>query len=183
VTLGLVGLGNVGREVAWRAQALGFRLIASDPWVSDPAVPGIEMVSLDDLVARSDIVSLHARATPENRHMFSRDQFARMRPGALLINTARESLVDERALLDALERGTVGGAALDVLERAPAGASQPLLSAPDVLVTPHIAGATAETLSRGATVAVAAVADLLAGRPPSRLANPEVLGNGRVARR
>jgi D-3-phosphoglycerate dehydrogenase len=182
LTLGLVGFGNVGREVAPRAQALGFHLIASDPWVSDPAVPGIEMVGLDDLLTRSDIVSLHARATPENRHMFSRDQFARMRPGALLINTARESLVDEQALLDALERGTVGGAALDVLERAPAGSSHPLLSAPDVLVTPHIGGATAETLSRGATVAVAAVADLLAGRPPSRLANPEVLGNGRVTR-
>ena len=180
-TLGLVGLGHVGREVAPRAQALGFNLIASDPWVSDPAVPGVEMVKLDDLLARSDIVSIHARATPENHHMFSHEQFERMRPGALLINTARESLVDEDALLDALEQGIVAGAALDVVEHPAAGTSHPLLSVPNVLITPHIGGATAETLSRGARVAVAAVVDLIAGRPPSPLVNPEVLGAGTVA--
>jgi D-3-phosphoglycerate dehydrogenase / 2-oxoglutarate reductase len=180
-TLGLVGLGNVGRQVAPRAQSLGFRVIAADPWVSDPEVPGIEMVELNELLARSDIVSLHARTTAENRHMLSRDQFARMRPGTLLINTARESLVDEQALLDALGRGTLAGAALDVIEPAPAGTVHPLLAAPDVLVTPHIGGATADTLSRGATIAVAAVADLIAGRAPSPLANPEVLDTGWVA--
>jgi D-3-phosphoglycerate dehydrogenase / 2-oxoglutarate reductase len=180
VTLGLVGLGYVGREVAWRAQALGFKLIASDPWVSDPAVPGVEMVQLDSLLERSDIVSVHARATAENRHMFSHEQFARMREGTLFINTARESLVDEEALRDALERGVVAGAALDVVEHPPAGISHPLLSLPNVLITPHIGGATAETLSRGAHRAVAAVADLLAARTPSPLVNPEVLGVGRA---
>ena len=181
VTLGLVGLGHVGREVVPRARALGFNLIASDPWVSDLAVPGVEMVKLDDLLARSDVVSVHARATPENHHMFSHEQFTRMRPGALLINTARESLVNEDALLDALKQGVVAGAALDVVEHPPAGTSHPLLSVPNVLVTPHIGGATAETLSRGARVAVAAVADLIAGRQPSPLVNPEVLGARRVA--
>lgn len=179
VTLGLVGLGQVGREVTPRARALGFHLIACDPWVSDAPVPGVEMVKLDELLARSDIVSLHARATPENRHMLGHDQFARMRPGALLINTARESLVDEQALLAALARGAVAGVALDVMEHAP-GTSNPLLSQPDVLATPHIGGATSETLRRGASVAVAAVADLIAGNPPSRLVNPEVLANGRL---
>jgi D-3-phosphoglycerate dehydrogenase len=181
VTLGIVGLGHVGREVVPRARALGFNLIASDPWVSDLAVPGVEMVKLDDLLARSDVVSVHARATPENHHMFSHEQFTRMRPGALLINTARESLVNEDALLDALKQGVVAGAALDVVEHPPAGTSHPLLSVPNVLVTPHIGGATAETLSRGARVAVAAVADLIAGRQPSPLVNPEVLGARRVA--
>lgn len=176
VTLGLVGLGHVGREVAARAQALGFKLIGSDPWVSDLTAAGVEMVKLDDLLARSDIISVHARATAVNRHMFSHEQFARMRQGTLLINTARESLVDEQALLEALEQGIVAGAALDVVEHPPDGTSHPLLSAPNVLVTPHIGGATAETLSRGARVAVAAVADLIAGRPPSPLVNPEVLG-------
>lgn len=180
VTLGLVGFGHVGRQVAPRAQALGFSLIASDPWVSDPGVPGVEMVKLDDLLSRSDIISVHARATPENHHMFSHDQFAQMRQGALLINTARESLVDEQALRDALEQGIVAGAALDVVEHPPAGTSHPLLSMPNVLVTPHIGGATAETLSRGARVAVAAVADLIAARRPSPLVNPEALGVGRV---
>ncbi|HUD36626.1 MAG TPA: NAD(P)-dependent oxidoreductase [Streptosporangiaceae bacterium] len=180
VTLGLVGLGHVGREVAPRAQALGFKLIASDPWLSEPAGPGVELVKLDDLVERSDIVSVHARATPDNRHMFGREQFARMRPGTLFINTARESLVDEQALRDAMEQGIVAGAALDVVERPQAGTRHPLLNVPNVLLTPHIGGATAETLSRGARVAVAAVADLIAARTPSPLVNPEVLGAGRV---
>lgn len=180
-TMGVVGLGHVGREVAPRAQALGFHVIASDPWVSDPVVGGVEMVSLDDLLARSDIISVHARATPQNRHMLSHAQFARMRRGVLLINTARESLVDEQALFGALEQGVVAGAALDVVEHPPAGASHPLLAMPNVLITPHIGGATAETLSRGARVAVAAVADLLAERPPSPLVNPEVLRGVRMA--
>jgi len=180
-TLGLVGFGNVGREVAVRARALGFLPIAYDPQPPREAVPGIDLVSLDTLLSRSDIVSLHARATAENRHMFSADLFARMRPGAYFINTARESLVDELALREALERGALRGAALDVLERPPAGHRHPLLSTPNVFVTPHIGGATAETLGRGAQRAAAAVADLLAGRVPANLVNPGALQAGRTA--
>ena len=118
LTMGLVGLGHVGREVARRARALGFAVLGYDP--QPPALRDegdVELVSLDTLLARSDIVSLHARLTPQNRRMFSRDRFAQMRPGAYFINTARESLVDERALRQALEQGRLGGAALDVLER------------------------------------------------------------------
>jgi D-3-phosphoglycerate dehydrogenase len=181
VTMGLVGLGHVGREVAVRARALGFNLLGSDPYAPEPAIPGVELVSLDAQLERSDIVSLHARATPQTRHMFSSAQFAQMAPGALFINTARESLVDEQALRAALEHGMIAGAALDVLETMPAGAGQPLLSMPGVLVTPHIGGATAETLSRGAIRAVAAVADLLAERVPSNLVNPQVLRAGMTA--
>jgi D-3-phosphoglycerate dehydrogenase / 2-oxoglutarate reductase len=181
ITMGLVGLGHVGREVASRAHALGFSLLGSDPLEPKPAVPGVELVSLDALLERSDIVSLHARATSQNRHMFSRAQFAQMAPGALFINTARESLVDEQALRAALEDGTIAGAALDVLEPTPAGTGQPLLSIPGVLVTPHIGGATAETLSRGAGRAVAAVADLLAGRALCDVVNPHVLPAGTTA--
>jgi D-3-phosphoglycerate dehydrogenase len=179
--MGLVGLGHVGREVAWRARALGFTLLGSDPVQPEPAVPGVELVSLDALLARSDIVSLHARATPDNRHLFSSARFGQMRRGALFINTARESLVDEEALRAALAAGQLGGAALDVLEPAPAGTQQPLLSMPGVIVTPHIAGATAETLSRGAGQAVAAVADLLAGRTLRNVVNPQALPAGKVA--
>jgi D-3-phosphoglycerate dehydrogenase len=176
LTMGLVGLGHVGREVARRARALGFAVLGYDP--QPPALrdgAGIELVSLDKLLARSDIVSLHARLTPENRLMFSRDRFAQMRPGAYFINTARESLVDEPALRQALEQGLLGGAALDVLDRAPGGGRHPLLSLPNVLVTPHIGGATAETLARGARRAVTAVAELLAGRVPANVVNPQVL--------
>jgi D-3-phosphoglycerate dehydrogenase / 2-oxoglutarate reductase len=175
VTLGLVGLGRVGREVAMRARALGFALLAHDPLIPAAAADGIDMVPLEALLERSDIVSVHARTTPANRHMFSHAQFALMRPGALFINTARESLVDEPALRAALEQGALAGAGLDVLERPPAGTRHPLLAMPNVLVTPHVGGATTETLARGAQRAVAAVASLLAGRVPDDVMNPEAL--------
>ncbi|HUY47486.1 MAG TPA: NAD(P)-dependent oxidoreductase [Streptosporangiaceae bacterium] len=178
VTLGLVGLGRVGREVAARAQRLGFTVIGYDPQIPDAVAHGVDMVPLEVLLERSDIVSLHARATPENRHMFARAEFTRMRRGACFINTARESLVDESALRDALEKGKLGGAALDVLERPAAGSRHPLLTAPNVLVTPHIGGATTETLARGARRAVAAVASLVAGRLPADVVNPQVLRAG-----
>src|ERR1700761_8988574 len=111
LTMGLVGLGHVGREVARRARALGFTVVGHDP--QPPAVlPGVELVSLDTLLERSDVVSLHARLTPQNRHMFGWDAFTRMRPGSCFINTAREALVDEAALARALETGLLGGAAL-----------------------------------------------------------------------
>jgi D-3-phosphoglycerate dehydrogenase / 2-oxoglutarate reductase len=171
LTLGLAGLGHVGREVARRAKALGFTVIGYDP--VPPAEPGAELVSMDELLTRSDIISVHARLTPENGRMFARDLFGRMRPGAYFINTAREGLVDETALRQALERGQLGGAALDVLERT--AGRHPLLGLPNVFVTPHIGGATAETLARGARRAVAAVTDLLAGRVPANVVNPQVL--------
>ena len=176
-TLGLVGLGRVGRAVAARAQRLGFRVIAHDPLVTG-APGGVTLVPLERLLAQADIVSLHARATPDNRHMFSRAAFAQMRPGACFINTARESLVDESALGAALRSGTLAGAALDVLERPAPGARHPLLAVPNVLVTPHIGGATAETLARGARRAAAAVASLVAGRVPANVVNPQVLAAG-----
>ncbi len=175
LTMGLVGLGHVGREVARRARALGFALVGYDPQSPPAAVPGVDLVPLDTLLARSDIVSLHARLTPENHQMFSHDRFAQMRPGAYFINTARESLVDEPALRHALEQGILGGAALDVLERTPAGDRNPLLAIPNVFVTPHIGGATSETLARGARRAVAAVTQLLAGRVPANVVNPQAL--------
>ena len=180
LTLGLVGLGRVGREVAVRARALGFALLAHDPLIPAATADGVDMVPLAALLERSDIVSLHARATPHNRHMFSHAEFARMRPGACFINTARESLVDEPALQAALDQGRLGGAGLDVLERPPAGTRHPLLATPNVLVTPHIGGATTETLARGAQRAVAAVASLLAGRVPDDVMNPQVLNAGKA---
>jgi D-3-phosphoglycerate dehydrogenase / 2-oxoglutarate reductase len=171
LTMGLVGLGHVGLEVARRAKALGFTVLGYDP--VRPADPGVELVTMDTLLARSDVISVHARLTAANGRMFARAEFGRMRPGAYFINTAREGLVDETALRQALEQGRLGGAALDVLERTPG--RHPLLGLPNVFVTPHIGGATAETLARGARRAVAAVTDLLAGRVPANVVNPQVL--------
>ena len=120
LTMGLVGLGHVGREVARRARALGFTVLGYDP--QPPAtLPGVDLVSLDTLLDRSDVVSLHARLTPQNRHLFCWDTFTLMRPGSYFINTAREALVDEAALGRALEAGILAGAALDVVEQPLAG--------------------------------------------------------------
>jgi len=173
MTLGLVGLGHVGAAVAVRARALGFTVIAHDP-VPPQFVPvGVSIVGLDELLARSDIVSVHARASASNRHLFSTAAFARMPPGSYFINTARESLVDEDALLHALTSGALAGAALDVAERPAAGSRHPLLGLPNVIMTPHIGGATRETLRRGAEMLVVAIAHVLAGQEPDYLVNPE----------
>jgi D-3-phosphoglycerate dehydrogenase len=173
MTLGLVGLGHVGREVAIRARSLGLTVLAHDPAPPRPVPAGVSLVGLEDVLARSDIVSVHARASADNRHLLGVAAFARMPRGSFFINTARESLVDEDALADALASGTLAGAALDVVERRPAGHRHPLLDLPNVIITPHIGGATRETLRRGADMAAAAAARLLAGETPDHLLNPE----------
>jgi D-3-phosphoglycerate dehydrogenase len=182
MTLGLVGLGHVGRNVAIRARSLGFRLLACDPALAGSVPPGnvppgrvpagVRMVPFDDLLAQSQIVSLHARATAGNRHLLDAAAFARMPRGSFLINTARASLVDEDALQRALVTGALAGAALDVAERSSAGNRHPLLDLPNVIITPHIGGATRETLRRGAEMAVAAVERLISGELPDHLQNP-----------
>ena len=172
--LGLVGLGHVGRNVATRALALGFDVIAHDPMTPAIVPDGVQLVSMERLLADADIVSVHARATPANRRMFSAAVFAQMKAGAIFINTARESLVDEEALSAAVRSGALAGAALDVVERLADGERHPLLDLPQVLITPHIGGATDETLDRGARQAAAAVAAILAGHRPDAVVNPEV---------
>ena len=172
MTLGLVGLGHVGRDVAVRASALGFTVLAHDPAPPGVVPAGVSLVGFDDLLTRSDIVSVHARASADNRHLFGASAFARMPRGSFFINTARESLVDEDALQDALADGVLAGAALDVAERPPGSRRHPLLDLPNVIITPHIGGATRETLRRGAEMAVAAVRCLLAGEEPVYLLNP-----------
>ena len=172
MTLGLVGLGHVGSDVAVRARALGFSVLAHDPVPPGIVPAGVSMVGFDDLLERSDIISVHARANAANWHLFGTSAFARMRRGSFLINTARESLVDEEALQGALADGVLAGAALDVAERAPGGGRHPLLDLPNVIVTPHIGGATRETLRRGAEMTASAVAALLADAEPDYLLNP-----------
>ena len=135
---------------------------------------GVTYTSLDDLLAQSDIVTIHSYLSPETRHLFGRSNFEKMKPGAILINTARGQIVDPQDLLWALEEKKIGAAALDVFEPEPIPAGHPLLSMPNVIVTPHIASATTQTRQR---MAIMAVENLLAGLKGERLpycANPQV---------
>jgi D-3-phosphoglycerate dehydrogenase len=181
MTIGLVGVGHVGREVATRARALGFSVLGYDPAPPGAAPVGVTMVPFDVLLGRSDIVSVHARATPDNRHLFGTAEFAGMRRGSYFINTARESLVDEDALQRAVASGAIAGAALDVAERPAGGSRHPLLDLPNVVITPHIGGATGETLRRGAEMTAAAVARLASGQHPDHLVNPEIVSRTEAA--
>ena len=169
--LGLVGLGHVGREVAELANRLGMKVLGYDPYAPAPAIDGVELVELDNLLARSDIVSLHARETGDNRRFFNAQLIARMRSGSALINTAREALVDEDALLVAIRSGHLSGAALDVVENS-SSSRHPLLDEPSVVITPHLGGATDETLERGAAMVASAVRALVNGEPLPYLVNP-----------
>jgi (S)-sulfolactate dehydrogenase len=150
-TLGLVGYGAIARATAERARALGMAIAAYDPFLpeGDPAWAGATRHDdLDALLAASDAVSLHVPLTPETRGLIGRDRLARMRPGAVLVNTARGGVVDETALAEALRAGQIGGAALDVFEAEPLRAGSPLAGAPNLIATPHIAGVTRESNER-----------------------------------
>ena len=171
MTLGLVGLGNVGKEVAARGHGLGFTMLGYDPAPPGAIPPEVTMVALDDLLGRSDLVSVHARATVGNRHMFGAAAFGRMPRGSFFINTARESLVDEGALDEALASGHVAGAALDVVRPRSDGGPHPLLRHPNVVITPHIGGATHETLLRGVTMVAAEVERFDQGKPLVNVVN------------
>ena len=183
-TLGLVGYGAVGREVARRA-AGGFdmRVLASDPFVAR-IEPPVEAVGLDRLLAESDIVSLHCPLTPATTGLIGERELASLRPGAVLVNTARAAVVDEAALVAALAAGTIAGAALDVFWTEPLPPSHPLLALGNVTLTPHLAGASDDVVSRHSAMIVDDVEALLAGRRPRFLANPHVgPGQRRTGRR
>lgn len=141
-TLGLVGLGRIGVRVAIAAQALGMRVIAFDPGLTESPISAVDLVSLEMVWAESDVVSLHAPAIPETYHMTNSDTLALMRKGSYLINCARGSLIDHTALIDAIDSGHIAGAALDVTEPEPLPVDHPLLDRPNVIVTPHVASST-----------------------------------------
>jgi D-3-phosphoglycerate dehydrogenase len=169
-TLGVVGLGFIGREVARIGQAFGCPVLGYDAESAAYAnAPGVVAVELDDLFARADIVSLHAPLLPATRHLASAERIARMKPDSVLVNAARGGLVDEVALAAALREGRLLGAALDVFETEPPGAS-PLFGAPGLVLTPHLGGSTAEAQERAAIMSAHAVRGFLAGEtPPGRV--------------
>lgn len=167
-TLGLVGFGQIGKRVAGIAQAFGMSVIASDPVVDASVMAAVEVksVSLDQLLAESDMISLHAPAIPATRHMINADSIRQMKSDACLINCARGALVDEVALAQALREGRLGGAALDVLEGEPPDPASPIYGAPNLLVTPHMAGSTFECLDAIAATTAADIARVLKGKAP-----------------
>jgi len=175
-TLGILGFGRIGRAVARRAQGFNLRIIAHDP--SHPKTgetqPAVQLVSLDELLAQSDFLSLHAALTPESRGMIGEAQLRRMKPTAFLINTARGPLLDETALLRALTEGWIAGAALDVFSAEPLPGSHPFRSAPNLLLSPHQASCGLESGGRVSETAARAILDLMNGRKPQLVVNPEV---------
>ncbi len=161
--LGIIGLGNIGRVVADRALGLKMHVIASDPILTSEAASklGVELVSLDELLARADFITIHTPLTPETRGMIGQAAFQKMKPGVRLINCARGGIVDEQALVDALRSGKVAGAALDVFSQEPLPPDHPLLSFPNVVVTPHLGAATDEAQTQVAIDIAQQVADFL----------------------
>ena len=175
-TLGLVGFGHIARMVAERAKAFGFQLLACDPYVDGAAMAelGVEKVSLETLLARADVVSLHTPLTTETQGLIGRAQFATMKPGAILINTSRGKVVDEEALSAALRSGRLAGAGLDVLWTEPPAPNNPLLGMDNVVLTPHFASTTVEAMDDLATKVNQQIIQYLRGAWPTYLANPAV---------
>ncbi|MCP2518197.1 hydroxyacid dehydrogenase [Achromobacter mucicolens] len=167
-TLGVVGFGGIGRLAAQLARGLGMRIVGSDAALP-PAHPawqeaGAEPLTLDELLSQADVVTLHVPLTPETRHLLDAARIARMRPGAILINTSRGGIVDEAALAAALRAGRLRGAALDVFEQEPLPAGGPLADAPNLILTPHIAGLTQEANTRVSDMVAAGVTMALDAR-------------------
>jgi (S)-sulfolactate dehydrogenase len=165
-TLGIVGFGHTGRRTAQLAQALGLRVLATDPLLAAESPVwrefGVARCTLDDLLAKSDAVTLHVPLTNETRHLIDAERIARMKKGAVLVNAARGGVVDEAALVAALKSAHLAGAALDVFESEPLRAGSPLADAPNLLLTPHVAGITRESNVRVSTMIAEQVAAALA---------------------
>jgi D-3-phosphoglycerate dehydrogenase len=175
-TLGVVGYGRIGRGVAARGRAFGMEVLAHDPYV-DPAAADAALLPLAQLLARADVISLHAASSAGAAPLLGAAELAAMKPGALLVNTARGGLVDEDALADALRSGRLGGAALDVFRTEPPAGS-PLLGLPNVVLTPHVAGQTREALRRMGDVTVENCLAALRGARPAHVAVPAGGGAG-----
>jgi D-3-phosphoglycerate dehydrogenase / 2-oxoglutarate reductase len=169
-TAGIVGLGAVGRATKWRLEGLGMNVIAHDPYADDAKH------SLDELLETSDVVSMHAAVTPDTAGMIGAPQFAQMRDGAIYLNTARAGLHDLDALTVALSTGRLAGAGLDHFEGEMIATDHPLVSMPNVVLTPHVGGATYDTEANHSRLIADDLARLLSGERPRHCANPEVLG-------
>jgi D-3-phosphoglycerate dehydrogenase len=172
-TLGIVGLGAIGRRVARQANGFGMRVLAFDPKIHDAEDTGIILTSFEDLLERSDVITLHTRLTVETARLIDARALARMKRGAYLVNTARGEVIDQQAMIAALSSGSLGGAALDTYDQEPLPADSPLRRLSKVVLSPHVAGQTSAALVRVAICAAQAILDEFAGRRPQYVYNPE----------
>lgn len=177
-TLGLLGLGRIGSRVASIGRAFGMTVIGYDPAVTAEQAEslGLDLLPLDAVIQNADVLSLHARLTPSTRHMLDERGFGQVKRGVLVVNTARGALIDEAALVKALCDGRVGGAALDVYETEPLPADSPLRTAPNILLTPHLAASTAEAQTRVGIEIASAIGDALVKGDLSAAVNRAGLG-------
>ncbi len=175
-TLGIVGLGGIGREVAKRARGFGMRVLYTGPSRKPDAERelGVEYRSLEELLRESDFVTLHAPLTPDTKHLINEHTLRLMKPTAVLVNTGRGPLVDQKALYEALRDGVIFAAALDVTDPEPMPLDDPLLTLSNVTITPHIASASVATRSRMALLAAENLLTALRGEMPEHAVNPEV---------
>lgn len=173
LTVGLIGFGRIGREVAARLRAFKCAVLVADPIVAPADVErtGCTSVSLDDLLTRAQVVSLHCPSTPATRRLIDRAALAKMRPGALLINVARGDVVDSAALVEALQSGRLGGAALDVFDPEPIPVDHPIRQMSNVILTPHIASASVPAATALRTMAAETEAKALRGEPLTTVVN------------
>ena len=169
-TAGIVGYGAIGRALAWRLEGLGMRVIAYDPYAAEATY------SLDDLLAEADVVSMHAPVTPDTMKMIGEKQFAQMKQGAIYLNAARAALHDVDALVDALHSGHLASAGLDHFDGEVLPPDSPLAQLPNVVLTPHIGGATYNVEANHAQMMADGIAAILRGDTPGNCVNPDVLG-------
>lgn len=173
--MGVIGMGNVGKAV-FRIAKYGFQLeIVANSRSPESLPDGVRFLSVDDLVSTADIVVLCCRLTPKTTGLLSRERIARMKPGAILVNVSRGPVVDDAALIEALERGRIGGAALDVFSTQPLPPEHPYFRQDNVIVTPHLAGITEESMMRMGKGAAAEAIRVMEGGLPVNLRNPEVV--------
>ena len=177
-TVGIAGFGNIGQAFATRVRGFGpKRIIAHDPFVASNTsdLYGVQLVGMDELLTESDIISVHMPLTDGNLHMFSWDAFEKMKPSAILVNTARGPIVDGSALQAALESGKIAAAGIDVTEVEPLDAESPLLGVPNLTITPHVAGASEYSGTEGSKRWAENAVRVLKGQAPWGLANPDVV--------
>ena len=180
-TLGILGFGRIGRSIAEKAVGFGMNIVAYDPLIEPgQSIDGVEIISFEDVLRRSHFITVHTPLTPETEGMIGPDQLAMMMPGGIIVNCARGGIIQEQALADALHNGHLAGAGLDVVEPTPPPDDHPLLSAPNIIITPHTAffsqASTIELERRTAQEALR----VLNGNHPQNLINPDVLGRSRV---